>query len=368
MKNVISYVNDILEEGIKARASDIHIKYDNGESEIKFRIDGILRESFQLNGKVNKQTLSKNIVEIISRLKILSEMNVAEKRKPQDGNFSFMFNGENYDIRSAFMPTVNGESIVLRILKSYLENTELRTLGFSEKNRIMLKRILKRKYGLILISGPTGSGKSTTLMSMINILNSGEKKIISVEDPVENKIRGIVQVQVNEDIGVTFPEVLKNTLRNDPDIIIISEIRDEITAEIAVRAALTGHLVIATIHTNDAVSTVTRLSDMGIPKYLILDSLVGVIAQRLTGKKCGNCLGKGCEKCINGYDGRISVNEILVINEEIKNILKNEDLGHECKIKLKQFKNENFNDFEEDIKEKLEKNMIFEKDVFEFIN
>ncbi|RRD37947.1 type II/IV secretion system protein [Leptotrichia sp. OH3620_COT-345] len=368
MKNVISYVNDILEMGIKERASDIHIKYDNDESEIKFRVDGILTESLKLEEKVSKTVFSKNIIEIISRLKILSEMNVAEKRKPQDGSFSFGFNGENYDIRAAFMPTVNGESIVLRILKSYLENTELETLGFSEKNRGILNRILSKKYGLILVSGPTGSGKSTTLMSIINILNNGEKKIISVEDPVENKIKGIVQVQVNEDIGVTFPEILKNTLRNDPDIIVISEIRDEITAEIAVRAALTGHLVIATIHTNDAISTIIRLSDMGIPKYLILDSLIGIIAQRLVGGKCRNCSGKGCKNCIKGYNGRISINEILAVSEKIKSILKDESSVHECKIKLKSLQYENFTDFEEDIKEKLAKNMLFEKDVFEFIN
>ena len=368
MKNVISYVNVILETGIAELASDIHIKYDNEESEIKFRIDGILTEISKLYDKIGKQILAKNIIEIISRIKILSEMNVAEKRKPQDGSFTFIFNNENYDIRAAFMPTVNGESIVLRILKSYLENTELETLGFSEKSRANLEKILKRKYGLILVSGPTGSGKSTTLMSMINMLNDGKKKIITVEDPVENKIKGIVQVQVNEEIGVTFSEILKNTLRNDPDIIVISEIRDEVTAEIAVRAALTGHLVIATVHTNDSVSTVTRLEDMGIPKYLILDSLVGVVGQRLVGKKCIHCLGEGCEKCRNGYNGRISVNEILIINEEVKNILKSENSNQEYKDRLKKLQNNEFVDFEEDIKSKIEKNLIFEKDVFDFLN
>jgi len=220
--------------------------------------------------------------------------------------------------------------------------------------------MLRRKYGLILVSGPTGSGKSTTLMSMINILNNGQKKIISVEDPVENRVKGIVQVQVNEEIGITFSEILRNALRNDPDIIVISEIRDEITAEIAVRAALTGHLVIATIHTNDSISTVTRLMDMGIPKYLILDALIGVIGQRLTGRKCFHCSGKGCKHCRNGYNGRISINETLMINEEIKNILKSENSSYEYKNKLKKNQSDNFIDFEEDIKEKVTGTVITE--------
>jgi len=181
------------------------------------------------------------------------------------------------------MPTTGGETMVLRILENYLKDIKLETLGFSGKSIGMLEKVLERKFGLILVSGPTGSGKSTTLLSIIDILNDGKRKIITVEDPVETKVKGLVQIQVNEEIGVTFPEVLKSTLRNDPDIIVVSEIRDEITAEIAVRAALTGHLVISTIHTNDAVSTLIRLTDMGIPKYLILDSLVGVIAQRLVG-------------------------------------------------------------------------------------
>lgn len=367
MKNVISYVNVILETGIAERASDVHIKHNNEESEIKFRIDGILTEISGLYEKIDRHILAKNMIEIISRIKILSEMNVAEKRKPQDGSFSFVLNNEKYDIRTAFMPTVNGESIVLRILKSYLENTELETLGFSEKSEINLKKMLRRKYGLILVSGPTGSGKSTTLMSMVNILNNGQKKIISVEDPVENRVKGIVQVQVNEEIGITFSEILRNALRNDPDIIIISEIRDEITAEIAVRAALTGHLVIATIHTNDSISTVTRLMDMGIPKYLILDALIGVIGQRLTGRKCFHCSGKGCKHCRNGYNGRISINETLMINEEIKNILKSENSSYEYKNKLKKNQSDNFIDFEEDIKEKVRNNLIFEKDVIDFL-
>lgn len=366
--STVSYVNEIIETGINERASDIHISSDETDGmEIKYRIDGILRESEKLYFKIDRKVLSKNITEIISRVKILSNMNVAEKRKPQDGSFSFLLK-KKYNIRAAYVPTVEGESIVLRILENYLENTELETLGFSGKSIGMLEKVLERKFGLILVSGPTGSGKSTTLLSIIDILNNGKRKIITVEDPVETKVKGLVQIQVNEEIGVTFPEILKSTLRNDPDIIVVSEIRDEITAEIAVRAALTGHLVISTIHTNDAVSTLIRLTDMGIPKYLILDSLVGVIAQRLVGKKCSFCGGEGCSECSGGYRGRISINEVLILEDEVKNILKSENLGRKSKEELKRNAEKYFVDFDGDIKDKLSKNMIFEKDVYEFID
>lgn len=372
-KDTVSYLNEIVKAGFKERASDIHIKFDLLEGmEIKYRVDGYLMESEKLYESVNKKVLEKNITEIIARIKILAGMNVAEKRKPQDGSFSFLLNIKNinkrYDIRAAYMPTIGGESIVLRILENYLEDINLETLGFSDQSIAMLNEILTRKYGMILVSGPTGSGKSTTLKSLINMLNDGRKKIITVEDPVESKIDGIIQIQVNQSIGVTFAEVLKATLRNDPDIIVISEIRDEVTAEIAVRAALTGHLVISTIHTNDAVSTLIRLVDMGIPKYLILDSLIGVIGQRLVGKKCQKCMGEGCDKCSSGYSGRISINELLVLNQDVRNILKEDNhLGSETKNKLKilnqKYQNQKcFIDFMEDADEKIEKNLISERE------
>ena len=372
-KDTVSYLNEIVKAGFKERASDIHIKFDLLEGmEIKYRVDGYLMESEKLYESVNKKVLEKNITEIIARIKILAGMNVAEKRKPQDGSFSFLLNIKNinkrYDIRAAYMPTIGGESIVLRILENYLEDINLETLGFSDQSIAMLNEILTRKYGMILVSGPTGSGKSTTLKSLISMLNDGRKKIITVEDPVESKIDGIIQIQVNQSIGVTFAEVLKATLRNDPDIIVISEIRDEVTAEIAVRAALTGHLVISTIHTNDAVSTLIRLVDMGIPKYLILDSLIGVIGQRLVGKKCQKCMGEGCDECSSGYSGRISINELLVLNQDVRNILKEDNhLGSETKNKLKmlnqKYQNQKcFIDFMEDADEKIEKNLISERE------
>ena len=372
-KDTVSYLNEIVKAGFKERASDIHVKFDLLEGmEIKYRVDGYLKESQKLYEAVNRKVLEKNITEIIARMKILAGMNVAEKRKPQDGSFSFLLNAKNtnkrYDIRAAYMPTAGGETIVLRILENYLKDIKLETLGFSSQSIKMLNETLDRKYGMILVSGPTGSGKSTTLKSLINMLNDGRKKIITVEDPVESKINGTVQIQVNQEIGVTFSEVLKATLRNDPDIIVISEIRDEITAEIAVRAALTGHLVISTIHTNDTVSTLIRLVDMGIPKYLILDSLIGVIGQRLVGKRCQKCMGEGCDECSSGYSGRISINEILVLNQDVRNILKEDNhLGSETKNKLKtlnqKYKNKKcFIDFMEDANEKIEKKLIFERE------
>ena len=372
-KDTVSYLNEIVKTGFKERASDIHVKFDLLEGmEIKYRVDGYLKESQKLYEAVNRRVLEKNITEIIARMKILAGMNVAEKRKPQDGSFSFLLNAKNtskrYDIRAAYMPTAGGETMVLRILENYLKDIKLETLGFSSQSIKMLNETLDRKYGMILVSGPTGSGKSTTLKSLINMLNDGRKKIITVEDPVESKINGTVQIQVNQEIGVTFSEVLKATLRNDPDIIVISEIRDEITAEIAVRAALTGHLVISTIHTNDTVSTLIRLVDMGIPKYLILDSLIGVIGQRLVGKRCQKCMGEGCDECSSGYSGRISINEILVLNQDVRNILKEDNhLGSETKNKLKtlnqKYENQKcFIDFMEDANEKIEKKLIFERE------
>ena len=372
-KDTVSYLNEIVKAGFKERASDIHVKFDLLEGmEIKYRVDGYLKESQKLYEAVNRKVLEKNITEIIARMKILAGMNVAEKRKPQDGSFSFLLNAKNtnkrYDIRAAYMPTSGGETMVLRILENYLKDIKLETLGFSSQSIKMLNETLDRKYGMILVSGPTGSGKSTTLKSLINMLNDGRKKIITVEDPVESKINGTVQIQVNQEIGVTFSEVLKATLRNDPDIIVISEIRDEITAEIAVRAALTGHLVISTIHTNDTVSTLIRLVDMGIPKYLILDSLIGVIGQRLVGKRCQKCMGEGCDECSSGYSGRISINEILVLNQDVRNILKEDNhLGSETKNKLKtlnqKYENQKcFIDFLEDANEKIEKKLIFERE------
>ncbi len=348
-RNVSSILESILSTGVILNASDIHINNQNGNKlEILYRVDGELLINEEIYANFGRDQINKNSNEIISRIKILSNMNVAEKRMPQDGKISYVFNNEAYDIRVATMPCYEGESIVLRILNNNMTNKTFEELGFSHENKIKILQMLKMKTGIILISGPTGSGKSTTMMSMVNVLNTGERKIISIEDPVENRINGIIQVQVNEKIGLTFPEVLRSSLRNDPDVIVISEIRDTVTAEIAIRAALTGHLVIATIHTNDSISTLTRLVDMGIPKYIILDSLIGVISQRLVKKN---------EK------GRIVISEVLVIDEVIVNILKKDNILNDYK---KEIKSLNFITMEEDLNNKIEEGTVNKLEKYNF--
>lgn len=298
-RDTLRITNEILEKGIEIKASDIHIRDVNNRGILEYRIDGKL-EKIQLSKEVN-------ILEIISRLKILSKLNVAEKRMPQDGSFEYEYRKKKYDIRLASLPTIVGESLVLRILNATIEDVNLKNLGFDNRKIEILNRMCKKTNGLILITGPTGSGKSTTLLALLKILNDGNRKIITIEDPVENKEEGIIQIQVNEDIGLSFHKILRSVLRSDPDVIIISEIRDEITASIAIRASLTGHLVIATLHTNDVISTFSRLIDMNIPKYLLLDSLICILSQKLIR--------------LEDEKKRICVSEILEIDKEIREIL-----------------------------------------------
>lgn len=299
--NVVDKVNEIIQKAIISFASDIHIRQYFNNIYLEYRIEGeLLRQDI-----LEKYTVE----EIIARIKVLSNLNVAEKRMPQDGSFTFTFNNEKYDIRVACLPCIYGENIVLRILNTTIKDLSLKSLGFSNKKIEILEKLIKYKNGLILITGPTGSGKSTTLLSLINILKDTKRKIISIEDPVENKVADIVQIQVNEEINLSFEKILRTTLRSDPDIIIISEIRDEITAQIAIRASLTGHLVLATLHTNDAISTFNRLLDMHIPKYLILDSLKGILSQRLI---------RLDEYIKTEYNKRICISELLELTEENK--------------------------------------------------
>lgn len=313
-KGIIKLVESMIEFAILNKASDIHCRDVNGEIFLEYRIVG----------KLYKLNIPKNISssELISRIKILSKLNVAEKRMPQDGSFTYTYNGNSYDIRVAILPTIMGESIVLRILNNMLEDVSLKTLGYSEDKIKILNKLCRMNHGLILVTGATGSGKSTTLLSLINILNDGNRKIISIEDPVENKLKDIVQIQVKEEIGLSFSNILRTVLRSDPDVIVIGEIRDELTADITVRAALTGHLVLATLHTTDAVGSFSRLIDMGIPRYLLLDSILCILSQKLLRDEKKN--------------ERVCINELLELNDDIIDILNRNNNENEIKKRLKQ--------------------------------
>ncbi len=330
-------VNSILEQAIGHQASDIHFEPQENEIQIRERIDGILEKSISLSIDLHPA--------LISRLKILGNLNIAENRVPQDGRFVHKIGKRNVDFRISTLPTIKGEKVVLRILDKGNMKIGLSNLGLNETQVQQIRGLLSHPYGIILVCGPTGSGKTTTVYSMLNHLNSLEKNIVTIEDPVEYQFDVINQVQLSHKTGVHFSSILKNVLRQDPDIIMIGEIRDQETAEIAIRAALTGHLVISTLHTNDSSTAVSRLIDMGVEPFLISSSLLGVVAQRLVRKLCKHCttvrttpededsplalkiledthklfISKGCEKCYNsGYMGREGVYEILVPNKEIR--------------------------------------------------
>ena len=336
----IQLVDNIITKAINEKASDIHIEPEENLLRIRFRIDGILHEIITLNKILYSP--------VISRIKIMADLNIAEKRLPQDGRFKANLQNKDVDFRVSTMPTIYGEKVVLRILDKSTELLELNNLGIDKENLETYKSIIDKPNGIVLISGPTGSGKTTTLYATLNFLNSMEKNIITVEDPVEYKFRLINQVQVDEKIGLTFASALRSILRQDPDIIMIGEIRDKETAEIAIQASLTGHLVLSTIHTNDAVSSVTRLVDMGIDPFLVSASVIGVASQRLVRKICYNCKtsyklekeflenkgfdsdeesielfwGSGCEICGHtGYKGRAAIFEALTITPEIKDAI-----------------------------------------------
>ncbi|MDI6601933.1 MAG: GspE/PulE family protein [Thermoanaerobacteraceae bacterium] len=335
----VRLINLIIEQGIEGRASDIHIEPTEDDVRIRFRIDGELHEIM----RPSKDTLGP----IITRIKIMANLNIAEQRLPQDGRIETIVNGKELDIRVSVLPTINGEKAVLRLLdkQNFLITRDKLGLNADEMNKYT--SFLRHPHGIILVTGPTGSGKTTTLYTMLEEINTEDKNIITVEDPVEYTIPGVNQVQVNEKIGLDFAGVLRSVLRQDPDIIMVGEIRDSETAEIAVRAAITGHLVLSTLHTNDAAGAVTRLMDMGVEPYLLSSSLVGVIAQRLVRKICPNCKvsydadevekrllglpedtnlklyrGRGCAACNRtGYRGRQGIFEMLPITKEIKRLI-----------------------------------------------
>ena len=335
---VVRLLNSIIEQAVKDKASDIHIEPYADDIRVRYRIDGDLREVM----KLSRNSLSA----LITRVKIIGKMNIAEKRVPQDGRVETTINGRDIDMRISTLPTVYGEKTVIRILdrSSFMFTKE--SLGFSERDLGAFDKILGQPYGMILVTGPTGSGKTTTLYTVLQELNKIEKNVITIEDPVEYKLDGINQVQLNTKAGLTFASGLRSVLRQDPDIVMIGEIRDSETAEIAIRAAITGHLVLSTLHTNDSPSTVARLVDMGIEPYLVSSAVIGIVSQRLVKVLCPRCkkayeagylekklLGineseelilykaVGCNSCNKGYKGRSAVHELMPINESVRRLI-----------------------------------------------
>ena len=342
---IVKLVAFIIDEAVKSRASDIHIEPFPTKTRIRYRIDGVCQEVHSIKRGIHDA--------LISRIKILSRIDITEKRKPQDGRISSEVADRPIDIRVSTIPTTCGESIVMRILEKSTVLIQLKNMGFSNYDYINFKSILKKPNGIFLITGPTGSGKSTTLYASLNEVDRSEKKIITVEDPIEYNLSGINQSQVNDTIDLTFPRILRSVLRQDPDIIVIGEIRDIETAEIAVTSALTGHLVLSTLHTNDAPSSIARLVDMGVKPFLLSSSIQAILAQRLVRVICPKCKvpckieksvlealnldsidlentefyhGTGCEYCNKtGYRGRKPIFEFMCINAEMRNaIFKNE--------------------------------------------
>lgn len=311
---VVRLVNMMVMEAVRENASDIHIEPEEDSLSIRFRVDGILHE---------KQSPPKHFQSaIISRIKVLANLDIAERRKPQDGRFHMKMENKQIDIRVSCVPIIHGENVVMRLLDSGSVILGLDQLGFSGEMMEKYKKLLQHPHGIILVTGPTGSGKTTTLYTSLSILNTPDKNIITVEDPVEYRLAGVRQIQVNPQADLTFANGLRAILRQDPDIIMVGEIRDLETAEIAIQAALTGHLVFATLHTNDAPGAITRLLDMGLESYLISSSVVGVIAQRLVRVFCKECEGKGCKVCLDtGYKGRRGIYELMIPDEQIRKLI-----------------------------------------------
>ncbi len=346
---IVKLVNQILQRAVQQRASDIHIDAHETKVMVRYRVDGVLR---------TERTLPKHMQNmLIARIKIMSNLNITETRVPQDGRIKVTLDFQPIDLRVSTLPTVYGEKVVMRILDLGNSLNDLDKLGFNKLNYQRFLDMIRRPTGIVLITGPTGSGKSSTLYASLNKLNNEEVNIITVEDPVEYQLEGINQIQVNANVGMTFAAGLRSILRQDPDIVMVGEIRDRETAEIAVRASLTGHLVLSTLHTNDSISTVTRLIDMGLEPFLVASSLAGVVAQRLVRRICRDCKteheatvrekeifakrglkiakvykGAGCPTCnMVGYKGRVAIHEILVIDDTIQKMIMNNRQVHEIR-------------------------------------
>ncbi|PRX41698.1 general secretion pathway protein E [Planifilum fimeticola] len=312
--DVALYVSEMLDRAIQNRASDIHLDPQPEGLRIRQRIDGHL---------VTTHVLSRSeMIPVISRIKVMGHLDIGEKRLPQDGAMSITSRGERVDVRISTMPTLHGEKVVLRLLRHRPEFLTLSELGLVPEDLERLLRLLSRPHGLVIVTGPTGSGKTTTLYGILQELNRPEVSIVTLEDPVELQISGITQIQINPKAGLTFAQGLRAVLRQDPDLIMVGEVRDQETADIAVRAALTGHRVFSTLHTGDGASAITRLLDMGIAPYRVASALNGVVAQRLVRLLCSRCRGSGCEECQKtGYFGRTGVFEVLEIDQELQRLI-----------------------------------------------
>ena len=336
---IVRLVHSVLESAVRTKASDIHIERDGEYMRIRFRVDGILREHMKTSAKPYRA--------VVSRIKIMASLNISEKRLPQDGRIIQTIDNKNIDFRVSTMPTSKDEKVVMRVLDKASYLVGKKKLGLNNDAIKLYDELLSKPYGLILVVGPTGSGKTTTLYSMLNQLNSIEKNILTIEDPIEYELEGINQSQINIKAGLDFSGALRAFMRQDPDIIMVGEIRDYDTSEIAIRAALTGHLVLSTLHANTAVGAISRLLDMNVPGYLLTSSIIGVISQRLVRKLCPHCMEAksaeigekqalglpihqevtvykpvGCPRCSNqGYKGRIGVYEILTLDKDIRNLI-----------------------------------------------
>jgi len=338
---IVKLVNGVISQGVDDGASDLHFEPQEKEMLVRFRVDGVLHEIMSIPKRMQSG--------VLSRIKVMADIDIAERRIPQDGRIGLIVGGKPIDIRVATMPTVHGEKIVLRLLDKSSVLLDLADLGFSERALVRFETSYRKPYGAILVTGPTGSGKSTTLYATLNVLNTKEKNIITVEDPVEYRMNGINQTQINPKAGLTFASGLRAILRSDPDIVMVGEIRDKETAQIAIEAALTGHMVLSTLHTNDAPGALTRLTEMGIEPFLTASAIECVLAQRLARKLCPACKepfkpteealrlngfpleainkdtelyrSRGCPKCSNtGYKGRLGLYEVMLVSEAIERL------------------------------------------------
>ncbi len=352
---VVKLINYLLEEAYIHKASDIHIEPLENYLRVRIRVDGELEETMKIS-RVHHTS-------IVTRIKIMSKMDITEKRTPQESRMNIELGGELVDLRISVLPTITGEKIVIRILDKNNFKFTKNNIGLSDREGEILSKMLKKTGGLILVTGPTGSGKTTTLYSLLKELNKINKNIVTIEDPVEYRLEGVMQVAVNEKKNLDFKSGLKSILRQDPDVVMIGEIRDQETARIAMQAASTGHLVLATLHTNDSLQTINRLRDMGLEDYLIRNSILCIMSQRLVKKLCPKCREKylasesektsmggyesdlylfkptACSDCNGGYKGRVLINELLVMNEELRGLL--DSSNSLAEIKKEVFKYEN---------------------------